>query len=66
MPQAHQERVRAFYRAIGVPVTLEEMGIRLDDAGFARLQEELVQHSHVSEENAPRVRDAVAFVRARQ
>ena len=48
------------------PVTLEEMGIRLDDAGFAKLQEELVQHSHVSEENAPRVRDAVAFVRAQR
>lgn len=66
MPLAYQERVRAFYRAIGVPVTLEEMGIRLDDAGFAKLQEELVQHSHVSEENAPRVRDAVAFVRAQR
>lgn len=63
MPEAYQNRVRAFYRAIGVPVTLEEMGIRLDDAGFAKLQEELVEHSHISEENASRVRDAVAFVR---
>lgn len=63
MPEAYQERVRKFYRGIGVPTTLEEMDVRLDDAGFARLQEKLVQHSHVSEDNAPRVRDAVAFVR---
>lgn len=63
MPEAYQNRVRAFFRAIGVPVTLNEMGIRLDDIGFAALQEELVQHSRVSEENTSRVRDAVAFVR---
>ncbi|MCI7809230.1 iron-containing alcohol dehydrogenase [bacterium] len=63
MPEAYQERVRSFYRAIGVPVTLAGMGISLDDFGFTKLQEELVQHSGVSEENAPRVREAVAFVR---
>lgn len=63
MPQAYQQRVRDFYRAIGVPVSLSGLGIDLDDLGFARLQEELVRHSGVSEDNAPRVRDAVAFVR---
>ena len=63
MPEAYQARVRSFYQAIGIPVTLREMGIHLDDVGFAKLQEELVRHSGVSEENAQRVRDAVAFVR---
>ena len=63
MPEAYQERVRSFYQAIGVPVTLAGMGIRLNGAGFSKLQEELVAHSGVSEENAQRVREAVAFVR---
>lgn len=59
----YQERVRAFYKAIGVPVTLRDLEIVLDEDGFARFQEEILRHSGVAQEYAQRVREAVAFVR---
>ena len=52
-----------FYESIGIPVTLAQLDIRLDDEGFARFQKEIADHSHVAEEFVPRVMEAVASVR---
>lgn len=60
---AYQAQVLAFYRAIGVPTTLRDMGIVLDDNAFAAFQEELVQHSYVAPELADQVRAAISHVR---
>ena len=63
VPAEYLQTVRNFYESIGIPVTLTQMDIRLDDEGFARFQKEIADHSHVSEEFVPRVLEAVASVR---
>ena len=57
------EQVRSFFRRIGVPVTLKQMGLDFKEADFSHFQDELVQHSHIAPEYAQRVRAAVATVR---
>ena len=61
--EAYLQKVRSFYEAIGVPVSLAQLDIRLDDEAFDRFRQEIADHSHVAPEYVPRVLEAVASVR---
>lgn len=61
--EAQIRRVREFYSSIQVPTTLSQLGIRLRDADFEKLQKELACHSGVGPEYVPRVYAAVEAVR---
>lgn len=60
---AYLERVRSFFRRIGVPVTLAQLGMELGDAEFARFQEELSARSNLGAEYKRSVCSAAASVR---
>lgn len=57
------DRVRTFYRAIGVPTTLSELGIVLDDAQLRQFQDQIVGNTSMDACFEPRIREAVARVR---
>ncbi len=57
------QEVREFYHQIGVPTTLKDMGVNLDDVGFAVFQQEILEHSHIAVEYADKVKMAVASIR---
>ena len=63
VPAEYLKRVRAFYEAIGVPVSLRQLDIVLDEEGFSQFQREIADHSHVAPEYVSRVLEAVASVR---
>lgn len=56
-------RVRELYAAMGVPVSLERMGILLDDEAFALFQRQIAEHSHAADEHTGRIFEAVRSVR---
>lgn len=63
LPEETTGRVRDFYRKIGLPVTLEEMGICLDEEEYRLFQKRIAEHSRVAENLYSRIFSAVDTVR---
>ena len=63
MPEEAVERVRSFYRRIGMPVTLAEMGIVLNEEEYRLFQRRIAEHSHIDKDRYSRIFSAVDTVR---
>lgn len=62
MPDEYVERVRAFYRGMKMPVTLEEMGIVLKGEEYRLFQRRIAAHSHIDGSQYSRIFSAVDIV----
>lgn len=60
---AYIRRVKDFFAAIHVPVSLRQLGVVFDDEGFSKFRDEISLHSGVTSDCRQRVDDAVTFVR---
>lgn len=63
MTEEYIDRVRTFYREIGVPTTLRELGIVLDEVQLRQFQDQIVGNTSMEACYEPRIREAVARVR---
>lgn len=63
IPEDEIQRVRAFFRAIHVPVTLTELGLVLDDAQLEKFIEEIRANSAIGNTHGEQIRAAIWHVR---
>lgn len=63
IPEDEIERVRTFYRAIHVPVTLTDLGLVLDDEQLEKFSEEIIANSAIGSTHGEQIRAAIRRVR---